>query len=163
MAVTLLIPYHNTSAWALSLWYVRCRVEGRVHRFRSSRQRAGLQRACHPPKETSKCEPMIPLLVSALSLTSGTCSFSAWDEAASVVTVRFTIGVKALRLSGRARPLLSALVNMLAIQWWRRVSRCSFAKRLKFSVGRNALDPIGSDPRKISALSVAEQISLLHT
>ena len=33
-----------------------------------------------------------------------------------MVTVRFTMGVKALRLSGRARPLLSALVNILAMQ-----------------------------------------------
>ena len=57
---------------------------------------------------------------SAARRTSGTCSFSAWEEAASVVTQRFAI--EALNcpcllpncLRGRARGALTALEIMTA-------------------------------------------------
>lgn len=69
--------------------------------------------ACHLPAETPMGKLVALFLFGVFVLTSGTCSFSACDEAASVVTVCFARGTKALRLRGRARPLLRALVNML--------------------------------------------------
>jgi hypothetical protein len=54
------------------------------------------------------------MLWATFGLTSGTCSFSAWDEAASVVTVRFVTGTKVLRLNGRALLALDDLASMIA-------------------------------------------------
>ena len=75
-------------------------------------------------------------------LTSGTCSFSACDEAASVVTVCFARGTKALRLRGRARPLLRALVNML--QDGDASKEIVEAARGGLNVGRSALALLGT-------------------
>ena len=88
--------------------------EDRVHRFRSSHLRVGLQTACHLPIDIDNVSWDPPCEVGAFALTSGTLSFSAWDEAASVVTDRFARGTKAFRLNGKAQGALKALEIMIA-------------------------------------------------
>ena len=90
--------------------------EGRVHRFRSSLGRAGLGKACRPPNECnciSACRRHIIYDRRGVDCcTSGTSSFSACDETASVVTARFDRGTNAC-LSDAARLVLKALLNMI--------------------------------------------------
>lgn len=98
--------------------------EDRVHRFRSSLGRAVLGMACHLPKECnciSSYRWRIWYDRSKVICTSGTSSFSACDEAASVVTARFDRGTSArcrrgadaFCLRGAARLVLKALLNMI--------------------------------------------------
>lgn len=49
-------------------------------------------------------------------LTSGTCSLSACEEAASVVTVRRARGTNTFFRSGEARLVLSALLNIVELR-----------------------------------------------
>lgn len=54
-----------------------------------------------------------------VSLTAGTSPFSAWEEAASVVTARLDTSTKVEhRLMGAARPALIALLNMTFVNAW---------------------------------------------
>lgn len=50
----------------------------------------------------------------APALTDGTCSFSAWDEAASVVTARFDDGARAFCLKGATQRDLAVRLSMVS-------------------------------------------------
>ena len=84
--------------------------------FRSSLGRAVLGKVYHLPNKyncISACRRWVWYDGSKVNCTSGTSSFSACDEAASVVTARFDRGTNARCVSGAARLVLKALLNMI--------------------------------------------------
>ena len=95
------------------------REGGRGCRIQSSRLKASPEIPHRRSEIGERCKFGLPLAELDL-LTSGTCSFSAWDEAASVVTIRldrrpivgFVKVFKALCRKGRVRPSLSNLHDM---------------------------------------------------